>query len=178
MQALQGCSTCPARSWCAQQALREKPAWGTWAGIWIEDNFADVAHHLAAVAEGRLPTPPRRTSKAVAAKPSVAALITARSSGNCEIMAPDCLLGVDAIASRIPGQLWFELRNPAAGYAVCRHCKAVVQRMERRLARNLGYLVSKRDDPARVPFFWRQSRWMRLDLAGRALACSPAELTA
>ena len=186
--ALAACLACPARSWCAREALSAKASWGMWAGIWIEDNHADAAHYLRAIAEDRpsaTPPPPATIHRirpprqpVVIPRPanhSVAAVITTRSSGHCEIMAPDCRLGLEAIASRSRGRCWQELPDAAAGYAVCRNCRAAVTRMEPQLRRRLGYTVDSPAATATVPFYWRQSHWMRLDPAGGAAPCPPAE---
>jgi hypothetical protein len=188
--ALAGCLACPARSWCARRALGDHASWGMWAGIWIDRNLADVAHYLQAIAQSAPTSPPPATGtcRIEAArrppgicsptKPNVAAVITARSSGHCEIMALDCRLRVETIASRIPGRSWRELPHAAAGYAVCRRCLAEVIRMEPRLSDQLGYIVDNPANAATVAFYWRQSRWMRLDSAGGAAPCSLAQRSA
>jgi hypothetical protein len=188
--ALAGCLACPARSWCARQALGDHASWGMWAGIWIDGNLADIAPYLQAIAEAAPPNPPPPVTNAhrIEAPPrspvirppathTVMATITARSSGHCEIMAPDCRLGLDAIASRIRGRCWQELPDAAAGYAVCRTCQAVVTRMESRMSYQLGYIVDGPADAAAVPFYWRQNRWMLLDSAGGAAPYSSAGWT-
>ena len=165
-----------------------------WAGIWIDGNLADVAHYLQAIAEGKTPTtPPPATNITPAnrtetpqppvtitapAKHTVAAVITARSSGHCEILAPGCRLHLEAIASRARDLGSHELPDAAAGYAVCRSCQAAVDRMEPRLSYQLGYLVDNPANAAAVPFYWRQTRWLRLDSAGGAVPCSSAQRSA
>jgi hypothetical protein len=189
--ALAGCLACPARSRCAREALGVKASWGMWAGIWIDRNLAHVAHYLQAIAGAAPPTFPPRTPETrriearrrtpvsrTAAEPNVAAVITARSSGHCEILAPDCRLGLETIASRIPGRSWRELPDAAAGYAVCQRCLAAIMRMELRLSQQFGYIVDAPANAANVPFYWRQNRWMRFDSAGRATAWARAERTA
>jgi Transcription factor WhiB len=186
---LAGCLRCPARQWCAGEALVVRPVFGMWAGIWIDRNFADVAHYLHAIAEtAPAATPPPQTATVTAVpvcvpaapqrrvairvsadRTSVAALITARSSGHCEIMAPNCLLDSDGVCSRIRRRSPSELRDPTAGYVACRRCRSVVTNMHRQLAHRLGYLVDARRDPAGVPFYWRLSRWMMLDSGGSAV---------
>ncbi len=124
-----------------------------WAGIWIEDNLADAAHYLRAIAEDRpsaTPPPPATStasnprgnpwSSLARANHSVAAVITARSSGHCEILAPGCGLALDTIASRLP--------TVAAGTARRgRRLRGLPKlsggghRMEPRLRRRLGYTV-------------------------------------
>jgi hypothetical protein len=65
--------------------------------------------------------------------------------------------------------------DAASGYAVCRSCQAAVTAMEPRLCRRLGYVVDSSAAAATVPFYWRQSHWMRLDPVGGAAPCPPAE---
>ena len=135
--ALAACLACPARSWCARQALSANASWGMWAGIWIDGNLADAAHYLRRsprTAPPATPPPPAATHRIEPprqpvvihppANHSVAAVITARSSGHCEIIAPGCRLDLDTIASRI--DRCRELPDAAGGYAVCRNCRAAV----------------------------------------------------
>jgi hypothetical protein len=84
-------------------------------------------------------------------------------------MAPGCLLTSDAIASRLRRRTWFEVGDPAAGYAVCRRCQSAISSLVSRLARRLGYLADCRRDPATVPVYWRQTTWMLLDSVRRAV---------
>jgi hypothetical protein len=185
--ALVGCLACPARSWCARQALADRASWGMWAGIWIDGNLADVAHYLHAVAQAappRTPPPATNTHRIEGACPSpvipppakhtVAGGGTARASGHCEIMTPDCQLGLETIASRLRSRSWQELPNAAVGYAVCRPCGAAVARMEPRLSDQLGYTIDAPASAAAAPFYWRQTHWMQLDSAGGATPCSSA----
>jgi hypothetical protein len=162
-----------------------------WAGIWIDRDLADVADYLQAIADAAPPsTPPPPTTihrtepprfppvMRPPAKHTATAVITARSSGHCEIMAQECRLTLDAIASRIRSRCGRELADAAAGYAVCQSCQAAVARMEPRLSQQLGYVVDNSADAATVPFYWRQSRWMRLDSAGGAAPCTVAQRSA
>ena len=184
--ALAGCLACPVRVWCAREALAGRASSGMWAGIWIDGDLAEAAHYLEAIADGKSSPPPpvESTNVSIAtprcsvvigppAKHTVAALITARSSSHCEIMAPDCTLGLETIASRIPS--CHRLSDASAGYAACRSCQAMVARMEPRLSRRLGYVVDNPANAATIPFYWRQTRWMRVDSAGGAAECSTAE---
>ena len=184
--ALAACLACPARSWCAREALSAKASWGMWAGIWIDGTLADAAHYLRAIAEDSpSPTPPPAATMhridpprqpVVIPRPanhSVAAVITARSSGHCEILAAGCRLALDTIASRI--DRCREPADAAGSYAVCRNCWAAVTRMEPQLRRRLGYTIDSLAAATSVPFYWRQSHWMRLDPAGGAAPCPPAE---
>jgi len=184
--ALAACLACPARSWCAREALSAKASWGMWAGIWIDGTLADAARYLRAIAEdGPSATPPPAATihridpprqPVVIPRPanhSVAAVITARSSGHCEILAAGCGLSLDTIASRLGSPQ--QPADAAGGYAVCRNCRAAVTGMEPQLRRRLGYAVDSQGAAASVPFYWRQSHWMRLDPAGGAAPCPPAE---
>jgi hypothetical protein len=47
--------------------------------------------------------------------------------------------------------------------------------MEPQLRRRLGYTIDSLAAATSVPFYWRQSHWMRLDPAGGAAPCPPAE---
>jgi hypothetical protein len=150
-----------------------------WAGIWIDGNLTDVAHYLQAIAEDTRPAAPppcltiarNAVTQPVsdiwrAAKPTAAALITARSSGHCEIMAPDCSLRLDTIACRIPGGGSTRLSSAADGYAVCRRCQLTLRCIDSRLARKLGFLVEQDEVAAEVPFYWRETHWVHFDPAG------------
>jgi hypothetical protein len=179
--ALAGCLSCPARAWCAREALTVRSRWGMWAGIWIDSNLADVAHYLQAIAQDKpaaTPPPPnavranridtpRRTPQLVvpSGKHSAAAAITARSSGRCEIMAPNCSLRLDSVASRIHNRAITPRSDQASGYAVCWQCHSSVERMDSQLARKLGYRVDSESEAVRVPFYWRQTHWVLLDSA-------------
>jgi hypothetical protein len=189
--ALTGCLACPARSWCARQALSDHATAGMWAGIWIDGDLAEAAPYLQAIAEAAPPstppppttinrTEPPRLAPVIhpRAKHTAAAVVTARSSGHCEIMAAGCLLTLDAIASRIRGRCGRELADAAAGYAVCQSCQAAVARLEPRLSHQLGYIVANSSNAAAVPFYWRQSSWMLLDSAGGAAPCTVAQRSA
>jgi len=189
--ALERCLACPARSWCAREALIVRPKHGMWAGIWIEGNLAAVENYLRAIAAPESPTtpPPETVSESTPApapapdiRPpaahTVAAAIIARSSGHCEIMAQDCRFGFEMICSRVLSRGCDELPDPACGYAACRNCRVAVRQMEFRLARQLGYIVNGFVGATAVPFYWRQRHWLRLDSAGGAAPFRVAEQTA
>jgi hypothetical protein len=42
----------------------------------------------------------------------------------------------------------------------------MVAALDPMLAARFGYVVDQRRDPARVPFYWRGSRWVLLDRDG------------
>ena len=56
--ALEGCLLhCPARARCAAEALRVKARFGMWAGIWIDNNLAEMAPYLTVIASPAVATP-------------------------------------------------------------------------------------------------------------------------
>jgi hypothetical protein len=175
--ALRHCLQCPARGWCAAQALTTRAPWGMWAGVWIDGRFEEAAGHLASVAADPpaplvaapwSPTPPSVAAGVPSRGSAAAELIAARSAGHCEIMTPDCRFGYDLLASRIPGVA--PTGSAAVGYAVCRSCATVLDRREPDWVRDMGYVVESAVAVEAVPFFWRHSRWMRLCADGRLRA--------
>src|SRR3954463_4403527 len=112
---------CPARRWCAHEALLAEASWGMWAGIWIDGRLSEVAHYLDAIAKDTQATPtasatilekspsartrtrrplPRTGQLRAGQRLSVRAAVLARSSGQCEVMAAECRLAADTHASR------------------------------------------------------------------------------
>jgi hypothetical protein len=194
--ALPRCLACPHRRWCAQRALDYGATWGTWAGIWIEDNRAEAAPYLRAIADDR-PAPttnPRIEAKAAAQqlphhrqalsctaptaqssanistannRPLTACIaVTARSSCHCEVMAPGCRLTSDRLARRVTAAPADREPGPAELYATCAACADVLACLEPAVARRLGYSVTSTAAAAATPFYWRGSRWVLLDAAG------------
>lgn len=185
--ALERCLGCPIRPLCAQEALAAQASYGMWAGIWINSNLTDVAHHLRAIAHApprtepapvtesiTLPAtrPPGTTTPAGLAAPTpataptvraVLAVILARSSGHCEVMTPVCRYTHDTVGSRIPGRSGWDATDPADVYAVCRPCQRALSSTEDRLLRQLGYIVDPPSKPTFTPLYWRQARWVYLD---------------
>jgi len=181
--ALAGCRSCPARRGCAREALECRASWGLWAGVWIDGRHDDAAPHLRAIATGvlqlvarvatateerpraaeRVPAPLRRP----AASPipaSARTAVLARSSGHCEILAEDCRLSFDRIVSR--RTVRSESPAPPDLFAACHRCAEMVAALDPNLSNRFGYVVDGHRDPAQVPFYWRQSRWVLLDRDG------------
>ena len=194
--ALEKCLACPRRSWCARQALSIHPAFGMWAGIWVDHNLDEVAHYLRAIAEDapvdtaspeppNNPQPPRSASVAATFEPargsagdgttadgsprSVSSLILARASGHCEIMTGDCSYRLDFICSRKTGRAQNNLPNPAWGYGTCRYCDFVLQNTDHQILYRLGYLVAPPTPFENAAFYWRQTQHVHLDLHGRVV---------
>ena len=185
--ALHACLHCPARSWCAQQALTHRASWGMWAGIWIDENPEQVAHYLQAIAAGPLPPagsadpaqpngagaePPARPGPRADDHAWVRAAVTARSSGHCEVMAPRCRYSCDAIASRVEGLRTRDADTASLLYISCGACQVTLDRLAHPIARRLGYRIPGQP-AANIPFYWRQSRWVLLDSIGRLRGTDP-----
>ena len=178
-EALAACLNCPARRWCAGQALRQRAFWGMWAGIWIDGHLADVAPYLRAIAASPAGSQPRglpvtRCSDrarvpelpVLTGDQWVRAMVTARSSGHCEIMAPGCRYSADNMASRVHGLAVRHAEAPALIYMVCGRCEDTLTHVDGPIARRLGYLLDSPSQAASAPFYWRQSRWHLLDEVG------------
>ena len=56
-RALERCLHCPARARCAAEALRVKARFGMWAGIWIDNNLAQMATYLTMIAAPTVASP-------------------------------------------------------------------------------------------------------------------------
>ena len=183
-QALAACLNCPIRRWCAGQALRQRASWGMWAGIWIDGRPDDAAPYLRAIA-ARSPRrdPPLipRSDRTAAPTLSVAttdhwarAMVTARCSGHCEVMAPGCRYSADNMLSRVRGLPVQHAQVPALIYAICGRCQDILAHIDGPIARRLGYLLDNPSQAAAAPFYWRQSRWHLLDEVGGLRATAAA----
>jgi hypothetical protein len=97
----------------------------------------------------------------------VRAAVTARSSGHCEIMAPGCRYTCDRIAARMAGLAVHNADVASLLYVVCGACEVTLERVERPIARKLGYVIDSAQHASTVPFYWRQTRWVLLNAVGR-----------
>jgi Transcription factor WhiB len=181
--ALGECLGCPMRRWCAGEAIRVKASFGMWAGVFIDDNLPQVVPllraiaHAPAVGEAEVPhlTPPSPapTATAIADRPrrmpAVLAAVSARSSGNCEIMTNYCRLTFDTLGSRVPGRDPWSLQRASDVYAVCRPCAVALDAAEPQFVERQGIVVRAPYEPAYTRFFWRQARWVYLDGGPRIL---------
>jgi len=183
--ALAGCLVCPVRRWCAREALACNASWGMWAGVWIDGRPRDAVPCLKAIATEESspverhppiatiatshhlppPAPLRRPSTVLPSRSAPAALL-ARSCGHCEVLTESCRYGFDHVVSRCPTTLPGESSSPARVFAACGACAEIIAGLQPQLATRSGYLVAAGRDPASVPFFWRRSRWVLLDLDG------------
>lgn len=180
---LAACLACPSRRGCARQALDSRPAWGMWAGVWIDGRFSEAAPLLRVIAEDRAPavtqlstqsSPPVSPSDQLPASPTgvrcsyadrvpARTLVLARSAGFCEIMVASCRLTADAIMSRIPSHGG---GDPSTLIAVCQECAIALRRMDSQIVQRLGYRVEHAHTAATTPFFWRQKHRLLFDAGG------------
>ncbi|WP_094287377.1 WhiB family transcriptional regulator [Mycobacterium lehmannii] len=183
--ALLACLGCPMRQWCAGEALRVQASFGMWAGIFIDNNLASVTALLRDIAQSPAPTEsvtaspnchrvaapgaatPPPTPRAPRRVNAVLSLISARSSGHCEIMTQHCRLTFDTLGSRVPGRDPWTLERAGDAYAVCRPCAAALADAEPAFVERLGIVVRPPYEPAYTRFFWRQTRWVYLDGGSR-----------
>lgn len=116
--------------------------------------------------------PGRRTcvgTLLTSAPTAIAAQITARASGHCEVMAPACTYQHALIffrrrrAAESPRQF----SSPADGIAACRNCVDLIEHTDIPTALDLGYLVDARTPTSVSAVLWRQHRWVYLDIRGR-----------
>jgi Transcription factor WhiB len=190
--ALAKCLACPARRWCAQQALQHRASWGMWAGIWIDGRLDDVAPYLRRIAAGPAPAvpiisapPPPPPAACVGLPalddtgvrpatplppvagdpPSVRAAVTARSFCYCEVMAPGCRLTSGGIIARVP-DLAVAHADASLLFCVCTVCGARLSDLDQLVARRLGYRLPSPRAAIAAAFYWRHARWVLLDETG------------
>lgn len=183
-------SACPNLVQCSQSALSHRPSYGMWAGVWVNGDFDAQRGLFATRASARVaesaactpqaphsptpcpqPMPGRRTrvGKLLIAPPpaAISAQITARASGNCEIMAPACTYAQRAIFSRRRRAVITALITPADALAACLNCIDLIEHTDIPTALDLGYLVDPRSCMSTTAVLWRQRRWVYLDTRGR-----------
>jgi len=185
------CLGCPARRWCAREALQSRAAWGLWAGVWIDGQHEDAIQHLQAVATGALaqssamaasviderersgptgdsrwaPTSLRRPDGSSLAS-SVRTAVLARSYGHCEVFGDGCGYTYDRVVGRRSAIFASETPTPPDLFAACSSCADMVAALDPKLAVQFGYVTDTQRSLAHVPFYWRQSRWVLLDRDG------------
>lgn len=179
--ALEGCLRCPARRGCAREALRANASWGMWAGIWIDGRAKPAARYLAAIAADwpprprRIrheapPTPTPRDPIALPQRPAIvrrstAAVVTARSSGHCEVMTSGCRLTADRQLSRVVDIDGRPEPTASELFCACGPCAQWVSAATES-ARAMGYLVASPAAAGHTPFRWRAARWVLLGSRG------------
>lgn len=173
--ALRGCLACPARGWCAREALRVNASWGMWAGVWIDGRRRDAIDQLRRVAAAPPPPVPLHPTGAELkhdvpqrryASASPQALIAARSSGHCEVLLDGCRYSGGVPLSRGTGDPDPTPPSAAHGFLACSRCRTRLDQPARIATEELGYRVHSPTDVYTAPLFWRQTRWVILDPAG------------
>lgn len=189
--AVRACLQCPRKRWCASQALETRASFGMWAGIWVDDNLADVAPRLQAIVEqpavlAAVPAieasgareaiaqrPPLEATGVDDRRRAVVRVITARSSGHCEVMTQGCRYSFDTLGSRLSNVAGADTLDAACAYAACTPCQQALESTNPGLLRSLGYLVKPPARAAGTAFYWRQARWVYLDGGPAIQSTSP-----
>lgn len=145
-----------------------------------DDDTTDNTDNIDTIAAARArPLPPDNRRRRVgrlpttAPPPQVAALITARASAHCEIMAPACTYTQAAIFTRRRVSAPGVLASPADAVAACANCIELIEHTELPTALDLGYLVDARTATSGVAMWWRHHRWVYLDTRGHLQPCTP-----
>jgi hypothetical protein len=189
-EAVAYCRSCPARRWCAREALRCGASFGMWAGVWIDGRHEDVAPHLQAIATGALAqssavaaalidersqdvahqgdsdrgSTPLHRPRGSSLPRSVTTAVLARSSGHCEVLAEGCSYTYERLVSRCTAVR--EASTPPDLFGACDACADMITTLDPKLAARFGYVIDANRDPAHVPLYWRGSRWVLLDRDG------------
>ncbi|VAZ69653.1 Transcriptional regulator WhiB [Mycobacterium kansasii] len=195
------CLRCPQLSDCAATALRNRPNYGMWAGVWIEGDLETKQHllgraspalscattaahpapeaHCSAASPMAPPSTRPRSRRQLVGRlhtqlpdPQITAVITARASGHCEIFAAGCTYQQSAIVLRRRRRpATTTLGSPAEAIAACRNCIEQIEHTEVPTALDLGYLVDPRSPASGAPMLWRQHHWVYLDTRGHLYPC-------
>ncbi|OLT84737.1 hypothetical protein BKG58_15865 [Mycobacteroides abscessus subsp. abscessus] len=148
-----------------------------WAGVWIDHDFETKRHLLALMPPQALlprpagppPTPLVSALPVMNITTEAAALVAARASGHCEILAPACLLRQQLIFNRRIdlGHDCAPADSPAEALAVCENCADLIEHTDIHTAQQLGYITTAQHPSPSAPMFWRQRHWLLLDHFGR-----------
>ena len=134
------------------------------------DTYCDPPRRCAAPSHSR-----RRTSPLVGALPvhqlpaAAAAMVTARASGHCEILAPACLLVQHLIFTRRPQGAPLPPDSPASALAACANCAELIEHTDAATAARYGYITNTRQPITSWPVYWRQRRWVTLGHFGELI---------
>jgi hypothetical protein len=143
------CMKCPRLERCRRETLTENRTFGMWAGVWIDHDLPAKRHLLQ----------PKSRLRAIAPhinelSPAAATLVTARSSGHCEILAPACLLDQHLIFTRRTQDCPLPADSPAAALAACTNCAELIEQTDQATAQRYGYITTTAhpiDLPERPP---------------------------
>jgi len=169
------CMKCPRLQRCRRETLTENRTFGMWAGVWIDHDLAAKRHLLQPKSRlGSIALAPHRTARVGPLpinelSPAAAALVTARSSGHCEVLASACLLNQHLIFTRRAQGSPLPADTPAAALAACTHCTELIEQTDHATAQRYGYITTTAHPVASWPVYWRQRRWATLDHFGHLI---------
>jgi hypothetical protein len=170
------CLSCPRLDRCRRETLSENRTFGMWAGVWIDNDLAAKRHLLQPTPRLRSCAPPRRRRQTRVGRlpvnelsPTAAAMVTARASGHCEILAPACLLDQQLIVTRRAQGAAAPPDSPASGLAACHHCAELIEQTDPHTALRYGYITDHRQPVTSWPVYWRQRRWVLLSHFGQLI---------
>ena len=190
--ALAACLQCPARRWCAREALLSRSVLGH-VGRNLDRRQAVRGRALPRRHRYRYPGDsngscdhpggvPYRLDRAHTGRHSAPGRCVQDDASRCARQCwrdhrdsarswpPQCRLAADTQASRIPGAVASDATSAATVYATCTRCAdAVHATIDPTSARRFGYRVDSPAHAPNVPFYWRQCRWVLLGRAGELL---------
>jgi hypothetical protein len=169
------CMKCPRLQRCRRETLSEKRTFGMWAGVWIDHDLAAKRHLLQPKSRLRTIAQPPQRSTRVGPLPinelcaPAAAMVTARSSGHCEILAPACLLDQHLIFTRRTQGSPLPTDSPAAALAACTNCAELIEQTDHDTAQRYGYITTTDHPITSWPVYWRQRHWVTLNHFGHLI---------
>jgi Transcription factor WhiB len=142
------CLSCPRLDRCRRETLSEKRTFGMWAGVWIDNDLSAKRHLLQPTPRLRSCAPPRRRRQTHVGplpvndlSPTALAMVTARDSVHCEILAPACLLDQQLILTRRAQGAAKPPDSPASGLAACHKCAELIEQTDPHTALRYGYIT-------------------------------------
>jgi hypothetical protein len=140
------CLSCPRLDRYRRETLSEKRTFGMWAGVWIDNDLAAKRHLLQPTPRLRSCAPPRPRRQTHVGplpvndlSPTALAMVTARASGHCEILAPACLLDQQLILTRRAQGAATPPDSPASGLAACHKCAELIEQTDPHTALRLHH---------------------------------------
>jgi hypothetical protein len=159
-----------------RETLAANHTFAMWARAPIDNDLPAKRHLLQPTPRLRSCAPPRpsRQTRVGALPvnelpPNAAAMVTARASGHCEIMAPACLLGQQLIFTRRTQGCPLPPDSPAAALAACHNCAELIEQTDPDTALRYGYITDNRQPTTSWPVYWRQRRWVSLSHFGQLI---------
>ena len=168
------CLSCPRLKRCRHETLSENRTFGMWAGVWIDHDLPAKRHQLQPATTLRstaTPRPARRTRVGPllvnVLSSAAAAMVTARASEHCEILAPACVLDQQLIFTRRTQGGPTRLDSPAAALAACDNYAELIEQTDPDTAMRYGYITKASRLITDWPVYWRQRRWVLLNHFGQ-----------